>query len=123
MRASSDEALAAFAPAKVNLTLHVLGRRTDGYHEIESLVVFADVVAIAVSMCLAAWVRDRLVTRPEALGPMVKTGVASLEKGLCIGIFPEGQVARDKKLQPPQGGALFLRRVDIFIFQSANPAR
>ena len=32
-----------FAPAKVNLTLHVLGRRTDGYHEIESLVVFADV--------------------------------------------------------------------------------
>ena len=35
--------LAEFAPAKVNLTLHVLGRRADGYHEIESLVVFADV--------------------------------------------------------------------------------
>src|ERR1044071_6503852 len=35
--------LSEFAPAKVNLTLHVLGRRTDGYHEIESLVVFADV--------------------------------------------------------------------------------
>ncbi|TMJ02786.1 MAG: 4-(cytidine 5'-diphospho)-2-C-methyl-D-erythritol kinase [Alphaproteobacteria bacterium] len=32
-----------FAPAKVNLTLHVLGRRHDGYHEIESLVVFAAV--------------------------------------------------------------------------------
>jgi 4-diphosphocytidyl-2-C-methyl-D-erythritol kinase len=32
-----------FAPAKVNLTLHVLGRRPDGYHEIESLVAFADI--------------------------------------------------------------------------------
>ncbi len=31
------------ARAKVNLTLHVKGKRPDGYHELESLVVFADV--------------------------------------------------------------------------------
>jgi 4-diphosphocytidyl-2-C-methyl-D-erythritol kinase len=36
-------ASAELAPAKVNLTLRVIGRRADGYHEIESLVVFAAV--------------------------------------------------------------------------------
>ena len=30
------------APAKVNLTLHVTGQRKDGYHLLDSLVVFAD---------------------------------------------------------------------------------
>lgn len=30
-----------FAPAKVNLYLHVTGRRADGYHLLDSLVVFA----------------------------------------------------------------------------------
>ncbi|HVY58300.1 MAG TPA: 4-(cytidine 5'-diphospho)-2-C-methyl-D-erythritol kinase [Xanthobacteraceae bacterium] len=34
--------LAERAHAKVNLTLRVLGRRPDGYHELESLVAFAE---------------------------------------------------------------------------------
>lgn len=34
---------AAFAPAKLNLCLHVTGRRPDGYHLLDSLVVFAGV--------------------------------------------------------------------------------
>jgi len=38
-----EGALAERAPAKVNLTLHVRGRRADGYHDLESLVAFAGV--------------------------------------------------------------------------------
>ena len=33
----------AFAPAKINLTLHITGQRADGYHLLDSLVLFADV--------------------------------------------------------------------------------
>src|ERR1051325_4784906 len=36
-------ALVELAPAKVNLTLAVLGRRADGYHLLDSLVVFAGI--------------------------------------------------------------------------------
>lgn len=39
----ATEATAESAPAKINLCLHVTGRRLDGYHLLDSLVVFADV--------------------------------------------------------------------------------
>ena len=37
-----DPALTEAAPAKLNLALHVTGRRADGYHLLDSLVCFAD---------------------------------------------------------------------------------
>jgi 4-diphosphocytidyl-2-C-methyl-D-erythritol kinase len=36
-----DRAISLAAPAKINLALHVTGRRSDGYHLLDSLVVFA----------------------------------------------------------------------------------
>ncbi len=36
-------ALVELARAKINLALHVLGRKADGYHEIDSVVAFADI--------------------------------------------------------------------------------
>lgn len=60
-----DEAIEA-APAKVNLALHVVGRRPDGYHELQSLVVFADVADEIVAVRAGA---DSLrVTGPFAAG-------------------------------------------------------
>lgn len=38
-----DDRLSLLAPAKINLSLHVRGRRSDGYHVLESLVAFADI--------------------------------------------------------------------------------
>lgn len=40
---SRTETVREFAPAKVNLFLHVGDKRPDGFHDLESLVVFADV--------------------------------------------------------------------------------
>ncbi|OAM73815.1 4-(cytidine 5'-diphospho)-2-C-methyl-D-erythritol kinase [Devosia elaeis] len=38
-----DDFATQAAPAKINLALHVTHRREDGYHDLESLVVFADI--------------------------------------------------------------------------------
>jgi 4-diphosphocytidyl-2-C-methyl-D-erythritol kinase len=43
MSGAASAPVAVLARAKVNLYLHVLGRRLDGYHLLDSLVVFADV--------------------------------------------------------------------------------
>ncbi len=51
-----------FAPAKVNLTLHITGQRRDGYHLLDSLVVFAD-VGDRIS------IRPAAANRLEVIGP------------------------------------------------------
>ena len=39
----TDPVLSDFAPAKVNLSLHITGQRADGYHLLDSLICFAGV--------------------------------------------------------------------------------
>lgn len=59
-----------FAPAKINLTLHVTGQRADGYHLLDSLVVFADL-------------GDRVMARLDGPPGLTITGpmAAGLEAG------------------------------------------
>lgn len=67
-------AIEACAPAKVNLTLHVTGRRDDGFHMLDSLVAFADIGDRIVIEPAAETVLT--VTGPEAAG--VPTGADNL---------------------------------------------
>jgi len=61
------------APAKLNLTLHVTGRRPDGYHMLDSLVVFlelGDVVTVApgpLSLSLTGPFAQGLAAGPDNL--------------------------------------------------------
>ncbi len=57
--ATAAGAITVAAPAKINLYLHLLGRRDDGYHVVDSLIVFLD-FADTVSVSLADGLSLRL---------------------------------------------------------------
>jgi 4-diphosphocytidyl-2-C-methyl-D-erythritol kinase len=65
---STAPALSEAARAKVNLTLRVLGRRVDGFHDLESVVAFADCA-------------DRLTLTPDADLSLVASGPRAQECG------------------------------------------
>ncbi len=87
----SPRTVEVFAPAKVNLTLHVTGRRPDGYHLLDSLVVFAGV-------------GDRIIATAGDAGLRV-TG----PRGEGVPHGPENLVARAAALfDPPVAAGLTL---------------
>jgi 4-diphosphocytidyl-2-C-methyl-D-erythritol kinase len=82
------------APAKVNLTLRVIGRRADGYHDIESLVVFAalgDTLTFTAGRSLALTVRGPTAGAAGAVGDnlVLKAGLALADRveGMKLGRF------------------------------------
>ena len=80
--------VSAFAPAKVNLYLHVLGRRADGYHRLDSLVAFADI-------------GDRVTARP-ADGLTLTVG--GPEAAAVAGLGEDNLVMRAARLLAAQAG-------------------
>ncbi|MBV9078729.1 MAG: 4-(cytidine 5'-diphospho)-2-C-methyl-D-erythritol kinase [Methylobacteriaceae bacterium] len=86
--------LATRAPAKVNLTLHVLGRRPDGYHELESLVAFAGVSDLLTlepdpSLSLSVEGPNAVAAGPDGDNLVLRAArhLAELRPGLRTGAF------------------------------------
>lgn len=88
-----------FAPAKINLTLHVTGQRADGYHLLDSLVVFAD---MGDHLSLRPAARARLcVTGPMAMGVPVGPDNLVLRAAALMGVPAE--ITLDKHLPAAAG--------------------
>jgi len=94
-----------FAPAKVNLFLHVVGKRADGYHLLDSLAVFA-----AIGDRVAATASDSLslsLTGPFAAGLIAEPDnlVLRAARALAdaVGTAPRAALVLDKHLPVASG--------------------
>src|SRR5438045_9078678 len=81
-------AVTAFAPAKVNLYLHVTGRRDDGNHLLESLVAFVDI-------------GDRLTAEPAASLSLTVDGPEAAD---LVAIGDDNLVLRASRLLAERAG-------------------
>ncbi|MGV6840068.1 MAG: 4-(cytidine 5'-diphospho)-2-C-methyl-D-erythritol kinase [Planktomarina sp.] len=89
-----------FAPAKVNLTLHVTGQRADGYHLLDSLVVFADIgdhVTVSSSDTLSLTVEG-----PMAKGVPTDTSNLVLKAAQFLAV-DQAQITLQKNLPSASG--------------------
>lgn len=62
-----------FAPAKINLALHVTGQRADGYHLLDTLVAFAD-VGDGIGVEVGTFEPQLSVSGPEATPALATDG-------------------------------------------------
>jgi 4-diphosphocytidyl-2-C-methyl-D-erythritol kinase len=96
----TTEAVAEAAPAKINLCLHVTGRRADGYHLLDSLVVFADVVDRV--FVTPAHGLSLVVAGPEGAGLQAETDNLVLRAARAMGVADAAMVL-DKHLPIASG--------------------
>ncbi len=97
--------LTEFAAAKVNLFLHVLGRRADGYHLLDSLVVFPAVgdllsgePAETLSLTVEGPFASGLTNEPDNLVLRAARALAS-----AVGVLPRGRLTLSKNLPVASG--------------------
>jgi 4-diphosphocytidyl-2-C-methyl-D-erythritol kinase len=93
------------APAKVNLTLHIIGRREDGFHELESLVAFT---CFGDTLVLEPGTAETLLLsgpRAEATGPLDNNLVLKAARNLRAELpeLKSGRFALAKQLPAAAG--------------------
>jgi 4-diphosphocytidyl-2-C-methyl-D-erythritol kinase len=100
-----SETLVEKAPAKINLTLRVLGRREDGYHELESLVGFTEWADTLTLEPAPATSLDISGPFAAACGPvadnLVLKAVAKLRER--VGSFKAGRFLLEKRIPVAAG--------------------
>jgi 4-diphosphocytidyl-2-C-methyl-D-erythritol kinase len=113
-----------FAPAKINLTLEVLGRRTDGYHELRSLVAFASDVGDRVALDSDAGSGTRVVgpfASAIGEGNLVDAAVAAVSRQLpdfgAVGLTLE----KNLPVASGIGGGSADAAAALRLLRSANP--
>ena len=85
----SAHATSEAAPAKINLALHVTGQRADGYHLLDSLVVFAGVG----DLVEAEPARGLSLTLDGPFGRDLGAGADNLVLRAALALRPDGQGA------------------------------
>lgn len=93
-----------FAPAKVNLALHVTGRRADGYHLLDSLVVFAgegDRVTARLAAALSLRVEGPFAEGVPVEGNLVLRAAEALRAARGVS---DGAALALRKALPPASG-------------------
>lgn len=96
----ADAIISEIARAKINLTLRIIGRRSDGYHELDSLVAFADfgdVVSLTVGAPIGVTVDGPFASRIVGenllrralyhladIQPALRLGSVRLEKNIPV---------------------------------------
>lgn len=96
----ATEPVGEAAPAKLNLCLHVTGRRADGYHLLDSLVVFAD-VADRISAAPGPGL-TLTVTGPESLNLATEPDNLVLRAARAMGVT-DAALVLDKRLPVASG--------------------
>ena len=100
------DAVTVFAPAKINLYLHVTGRRDDGYHLLDSLVAFADIgdtVKAGPAENLSLTVRGPEAAGLQQLGEGNLVLRAARSLAAHYGIAPKAALTLDKQLPIASG--------------------